>query len=192
MIWTGNGSGAAAFLPDGWLRDFLTFTWDNRSLEGTQKIADYVATSIARVNITNVRLTDDAHFLPTLFDAGPGVQGVEFGYTYETDIALGKGIAKVLPDASGAWKALTVSMIIVDLKGYEEPPGRQNFEAATNGRPWGDVEAERRARVETDPHVLISTSASDRAARARSHDARLGRQSAADSRGSRLLLASRA
>ena len=149
---------AAMFLQDGWLRDMLTFTWDNHSLEGPEKIARYLSEVLLKVDVSRFALCGDAYFRPASFDARPGLQGVEFGFTYETGIALGKGFAKILQDAEGTWRALSVSMIVMDLKGYEETPGRQNFERDMHGQAWGDAEAERKEKIQTDPRVIIRES----------------------------------
>lgn len=148
---------AATFLPNGWLRDVLTFTWDNRSLEGREKIAKYLSERLPGVAISEVKLNEDKHFLPVRFSAGPA-HGIEFGYTYETGIAHGMGLVRLVQDEQEQWGALIVSAIIVDLKGFEETPGRQNFEDSTKDLPWSEYQAGCRARVETDPHVLISAS----------------------------------
>lgn len=38
---------ANLFLPDGWLRDLLVFTWDIRSLAGREKISSYLAKTLS-------------------------------------------------------------------------------------------------------------------------------------------------
>ena len=152
---------AATFLPTGWLRDILTFTWDSRSLEGTEKIANYLSHTLPNVEISNLKLSDDPHFLPATFAAGPA-QGVEFGYTFETTIAWGRGFARLLPDESSQWKALTASTIMEDLKGHEEAPGRRNFEELTGNLSWSDYEAKRKSELEANPHVIISKSSTRR------------------------------
>lgn len=147
---------AATFLHNGWLRDVLAFTWGTRALEGQEKIAAYLAENLPTVNVSNVKLSDEAHFLPASFTLGP-VQGIEFGYIFETDIARGKGFARLLPDENGMYKALTASTIIMDLKGHEETSSRQNFEDQVGNSTWSEYEAARKAKIESNPHVLIST-----------------------------------
>ncbi|KAJ3557181.1 hypothetical protein NM688_g1608 [Phlebia brevispora] len=148
------GSVAALFLPDGWLKDILTFTWDNRSLEGREKIITYLSGTLPATLISDVKIKEDEHFSPVLVPLGPG-DGVEFGFTFETPIAHGQGMARLLPDEQEVWKALIVSTVIVDLKGHEESPGRYNFEDSIQDICWGPSEEKRRARIETEPHVII-------------------------------------
>ena len=155
---SGNASEVAAtFLPDGWLRDVLTFTWNRRSLEGTEKITAYLAPRLSEVLVSDVKLSDNVYFRPTPFRAGPA-HGIEFGYTFETKFAHGKGFARLLSDAAGQWKALTASTIVVDLRSHEEMPGRESFEEMLQNMSWSDWQVQRRARIEADPQVLISMS----------------------------------
>ena len=151
---------ADQFLPHGWLRDVLTFSWDMRSLEGPRRIAAYLSDSLLSTQVSNLQMCDDAHFRPTFFETG-STQGVQFGYTYETRFTLGKGFVQLLPESSDAgaeWKALTASMIIVDLKGHEENPGRYNYEDVVQGQTWDEYRAGLKERIETDPQVIVGQS----------------------------------
>ncbi|THG93708.1 hypothetical protein EW026_g7600 [Hermanssonia centrifuga] len=147
---------AATFLPDGWFRDVLTFTWDNHTLEGRDKIVSYVSKNISPAEISQVKLSDDSYFRPTYVPSSPGPdQGVETGFTFETSIAHGKGYARLVRNEHGEWKALLTSMMLVDIKGHEELPGRENFEDIAANRSWGEMEAERKGLIESDPYVII-------------------------------------
>lgn len=146
---------AETFEPHGWLRDVLTFTWDTHTLEGREKIIDYLSDNLASQKISDVRLSDDP-FLQPKFGAILGTtQGVEFGYTYQTAVALGEGYARLLEE-DGRWRGHTVSMIVMDLKGHEEPSGRYVFERISGKKTWGEYMATQKARWAADPHVVIS------------------------------------
>lgn len=144
------------FLPDGWLRDVLTFTWDTRTLEGRSNIVAYLRDKLLTANISNVVLCDDQYFRPAFAQSD---LVVEFGYTYETPIAFGKGFVQLRRDNNFAkeWKGYIVSMMLMDLKGHEEVSGRRNVEDVLRGRTWGEYQTEQRSRIESDPHVVIST-----------------------------------
>lgn len=147
---------ASTFLSNGWFRDVLTFVWDTRSLRGPGAIASYLSESnrLAAANVSNVVLEEDPYFLPHFVPGPSGSNGLELGFRYETHHAIGRAYAHLEQDGAGAWKALTLGMIIVDLKGHEEPDNvAENWE--TDGRAWVDIEEERRARIESNPHVLI-------------------------------------
>lgn len=145
---------AATFLPHGWLRDVLTFTWNTRSIKGPAEIASYLSASDALVNtgVAQVKLSKDPHLRPSFSSGSQG--GVEAGFDYETPHALGRGYFRLRKDASGAWKALTVCMMLWNLKGYEELVGpRVDWEAEDHA--WIEDEQNRQRMIETDPYVLI-------------------------------------
>lgn len=144
---------ARTFLADGWLRDSLTFTWDIRSLHGREKISSFLGDALPSTPVSNVRLSDDPYFRPT-FHEQPH-KTVEFGYTYETPLAWGRGYTRLVRTEYGRWEALTASTIVSDLKGHEEPPSGTDWEAMAKDRTWGDLQADLRAQSETAPHVLI-------------------------------------
>lgn len=148
---------ANVFLSDGWLRDILTFTWDNRSLEGRDKIIDYLADTLPDKHVSEIQLSEEEHFRPVFLPMG-SQQGLEFGYTFETSIAHGKGLVRLLQDDQQEWKALVVSTVISDLKGYEEVSGRLSFEDSLQEVSWGVAEEKRRAQIESNPYVLIGES----------------------------------
>ena len=141
------------FLPHGWLRDVLVFTWDTRSLEGTAKIASYLSLNLKSGYISDVKLYEDMHVQPAFFPAGPDT-GLEVPFDFETPVAFGKGFARLVRDVNGEWKALSVCVFVRDLKGHEEA----NYELGIYGNhtlAWEDVYAERRTKVEKEPEVLI-------------------------------------
>ncbi|OCH92900.1 FAD/NAD-P-binding domain-containing protein [Obba rivulosa] len=142
------------FLPHGWLRDLLTFTWDIRSLEGQAKIASYLDGTLSQTKLENVRL-DDSFPLPPAFFPTPQspIEGVEAAFVFETPIAFGKGYFRLLKDYNDSWKALTVFMMLSDLKGHEEVDCICETDASPI--PWSDIFAKRKAEIESNPHVLI-------------------------------------
>ncbi|GJE96957.1 NAD(P)/FAD-dependent oxidoreductase [Phanerochaete sordida] len=148
---------AGTFLAGGWLRDVLTFSWDTRSLRGRDAIARYLAADdrLSNTRLTNIVLETDPLFAPQLSLSPSGEQvGVEAGFTYETRHCVGRGYAHLRRDADGAWRAVTVGMLVLDLKAHPEP---QNVAAdwEASGKTWAELERERKAKVETNPQVLI-------------------------------------
>ena len=146
---------ASMFLPFGWLRDVLTFVWDNRSLNGPDQITSYLSEDdrLTRTQVTAITLDDDLNFQPATTTDPNGDPGIEFGFIFETPIAHGRGFARLRQDAQAQWKALTVFMMVSDLKGHEERKEQVDFE--TDGKTWSKVFHERKAQVEMDPYVLI-------------------------------------
>lgn len=149
---------AATFIPEGWLRDVLTFVWDTRSLHGREAIQRYLAESnhLSQARIADIALEKDPFYTPreSFTPTGDRV-GVETGFTYETRYAVCRGYAHLRQVEDGTWQAITVGMIVLDLKVHPEPVSVAiDWEAS--GRTWDELEAERKAKIESDPHVLIS------------------------------------
>lgn len=148
---------ANTFLPNGWLKDVLTFTWDTRAFRGRDAVARYLADSdrLSQAAVTNIVLETDPHFTPRF--SSDVKDEVEAGFRYETRCALGRGYVHLRQDEDGAWRAQTLGMIILDIKGHEEVENiAGDWEA--DGRTWGAQEAERKAKIEADPYVLIGMS----------------------------------
>ncbi|KAJ4485732.1 FAD/NAD-P-binding domain-containing protein [Lentinula aciculospora] len=143
---------ASAFLEDGWLRDILVFTWNNRSLFGTSNIVAYLEGTLKKDTLSDFKLNDEPHLAPIYSQSSP--KAVSSGFTFRTPIALGQGFVNFSQDETGTWKALTALMMIKDLIGHEESgPEEGVYEGHT--RSWVDVNEERRKAVEDNPHVLI-------------------------------------
>ena len=154
---TSNAAAVArTFLPDGWLRDSLTFTWNNRSLHGRAKITSYLGQTLSFNPISNVAFDKDSYFVPKYHAPQGGT--IEFGFRYETPIAWGRGHARLMRTATGRWEALTVGMVITDLKGHEEPADGIDWEVQAKGRSWGQLQAALRTKTEANPTVLIGGS----------------------------------
>ncbi|GJJ11777.1 hypothetical protein Clacol_006015 [Clathrus columnatus] len=155
---------AELFLPDGWLRDNLIFTWDYRSLEGHDAIKKFLShidetepnlTRLSKADISDVKLACLYGIIPALTPD----HLVEGTFTFETPIFLGKGYVLLSGQGEGEgegkdWKAFTLYVAAAELKGHEEdgtPIGYYDDHAKT----WQEVVVEERVKIEQDPHVII-------------------------------------
>ncbi len=150
---------AQLFVPDGWLRDFLVFTWDIRSLEGRAKIASYLANSLAAAQITDVRLNEIPNFAPraAVVPSLEDTPAVELAFTFECRHGHGRAHARLLCDVEGSYKALSLFTELSDLKGHEEL-GTLPLRDDVTGIPGRDMQQEWADwvhEVETKPYVLI-------------------------------------
>jgi hypothetical protein len=147
----------SCFLPDGWLRDVLTFSWGNRSLEGRDKISSYLRDTLSTAKVSDIKLDNRPGLCPEFGPVTPSAKGVSSGFTFTTALAIGRGYFRLLRDEAGEWKALYVFMWVSDLKGFEEKgPEAGIYEGHTLA--WEDVTMKRRKEVEENPHVLICAS----------------------------------
>ena len=137
------------FLPNGWLRDVLVFTWNTRSLEGRSKIAAYLKHTLPLLHLSNFKLDTEDGLKPE-----PSLEkGLATGFTFETLDRRGHGYAYLLPDGD-QWRALSVFMMVTDIKGHEE----KGHELGTyNGHTlsWEEVHGARREAIEKEPYVII-------------------------------------
>ena len=139
------------FLSHGWLRDILVFTWTHRSQCGHDAIFAYLENRLSQANIRNIKLDEDHGIIPNY---NPEQKIIEAALTFETPIAYGRGLVRLLKDKDGKWKAFTAFLTLDDIKGHEEKGPCSGY---YNGheRTWNEVFEEEKARIEKDPHVII-------------------------------------
>lgn len=153
---------AELFLPDGWLRDNLIFTWNHRSLDGRDAIKAFLShvdeqscpneTRLSKAKISNIQLKPLYNIVPQVTPH----QLIEGTFTFETPIFFGKGyvLLKAEFDEEKIWKAFSLYVAATDLKGHEEdgtPIGYYDNHAKT----WQQTLEEERRKVEEDPHVIV-------------------------------------
>lgn len=144
-----NAAAAAdLFAADGLWRDFVAFTWNLKTLEGPEQIADMLSAVLADVDPGAWALAEPAAGTPEL---------VEAWITFETGAARGWGHLR-LRDGK-AWTLLTTMQ---ELKGYEEPKGfrrpRGVEHTVSRGRKsWLEQKLEHQARLgrEEQPYCVI-------------------------------------
>ena len=106
----GDGEAAGAlFLDDSYWRDLVAFTWNLKTVEGPEGVADLVGETGARAGARGFRTSEPAA------EAG-GV--TEAWIAFETEVGRGSGLVR-LRDGK-AWTLLTV---LDELKGHEENKG---------------------------------------------------------------------
>ncbi|PIL37039.1 hypothetical protein GSI_00731 [Ganoderma sinense ZZ0214-1] len=148
------------FLLDGWLRDLLVFTWDNRSLEGREKIKAFLLPTLSDAQVSGFKLDESAYLAPRTSDI-PQIQAtdIEFAYNFECRRGPGRGYVRLLADADGEYRALAVLMMLYDLRGHEEISTLHlRDEADSAGHNTQKEFADWVKEVETNPYVLIGTS----------------------------------
>ncbi|KAJ7221633.1 FAD/NAD-P-binding domain-containing protein [Mycena pura] len=153
---SGNTDATASCIhPNGYLRDILVFTWNNRCLHGRGKITAYLIDTLDKASITDLKLESRLGLAPEygrLTDKLP-LRAVSAGFTFQCKIGPGRGYFTLVPADFGEWKALAVMMALADIRGYEEV---KPSESVWGGDLyWSDAISERRKFIEANPHVLI-------------------------------------
>jgi hypothetical protein len=115
----------------------LVFTWDNRTLEGIDKISNYLADTLPTRQISDFKLDTRPGLAAEHGSLSPWATGVSSGFTFATPLFTGIGYFRIqLVD--GQWKAFTVSMILDEVKGHEEK-GPEEGVYDNHTLSWSDV-----------------------------------------------------
>ncbi|THH07598.1 hypothetical protein EW145_g3271 [Phellinidium pouzarii] len=156
------------FLPDGWLRDSLVLSWDTRSLEGRDRIEEYLRARLplAHFDSETLKLDDAPGLASAVFSLSRDVHGIEAAFVFETPMLHGRGFMRLqleaetsdshsdFVDSDGRWKALSLYIATGDIKGHEEA----DHELGVYGGhtlSWDEVLTARRLDVESNPEVLV-------------------------------------
>lgn len=150
--------GASMLHADGYWRDLLTFGWDFRTLHGVQEVESWLRGAIGSNAACNFRLEGE----PWIGALGEHSKTLEFFFTFETDIALGRGFARLveawtLPEAA---KAITVLTTMKELKAFPPAVGRnrlrEDMRVSSRGlENWLDRRNATREFRDHDPEVVI-------------------------------------
>jgi hypothetical protein len=163
VLSSGNASGLANIIhTDSWWRDYLTLTWDFRTIRGAPKVVDFLSQNIQEAGITNVRLQKDEKFAPSFQTPLEGLEWVESMFHYETKVGRGKGFLRLAQGDDGSWKAHFISTSLQELKGHEELKGARRPHGGKNSLEGGIIKGnwqERRDRqkefLDNEPDVFI-------------------------------------
>ncbi|KAF1846462.1 FAD/NAD(P)-binding domain-containing protein [Cucurbitaria berberidis CBS 394.84] len=150
---------AGLFLKDkSYWRDHLALSWELRTTKGGDKIKTYLDSS--KVSLTKLEVDKSSVYRAPKFgpiDAWGDVKGISFFIKFETAIGRGEGVA-TLAEENGEWKLFTLSTVLEELKGYEEPVRHRRTRGVKHGgdpnrQNWKERrEAE---KEEVDPKVFI-------------------------------------
>ncbi|KAJ7617323.1 FAD/NAD(P)-binding domain-containing protein [Roridomyces roridus] len=156
---------ASQFLPTGWLRDLMCFSWDFKSLAGREQIVEFLSAEsqsggkprFQHAQLQNFEL--DKSILPAKFPVpgNPQIEGVSAAFTFAitSPPATGRGFVQLLQDGEGGqWKAFTVMTNIQDLNGHVHEEPKEGIEGYF-GTTWEEEHARKMAEIESDPTVLI-------------------------------------
>jgi putative flavoprotein involved in K+ transport len=130
-------------------RDLVAFTWNIKTVEGRDGIADMLTERLAHTDPTGFRTREPAT------DDGDGV--VSAFIEFET--AVGRGVGHVRLKNDQGWTLLTAMQ---ELKGHEERKGASRVLGAVHGsdpdtRSWGEKRRDEDAELgyTTQPYTLI-------------------------------------
>lgn len=138
----------ALFSPECYWRDLVAFTWNIKTMEGRDQIADMLTATLADTKPSNWRIKGE----PQNSDAT-----VEAQITFETGAAHGEGYLR-LRDG----KAWTLMTSVTGLKGFEEKKGKTRelgiqHGTVPNRQTWLDNRQSEQKKLgfEEQPYCLI-------------------------------------
>ena len=122
----------ALFTETGYWRDLIALTWNIKTMEGRDAIGDMAAATLPNTHARNFAIDGDVTEADGVTDAW---------LTFETDAARGIGHLRLSGD-----EAITLLTTAQELKGHEEPTGRNRDMGVVHGAIEGRRNyAERRA-----------------------------------------------
>ncbi|ANY24439.1 flavin-containing monooxygenase [Gordonia terrae] len=152
-----------AFLTDSYWRDLTAFTWNIKTVEGHEQIADMLSARLADTRPSNFTTTEPAT------DDGDGV--VSAFIAFETAVGRCEGHLRIRPadegrdggdEGAGADKAWTLLTTMQELKGHEESAGPSRPLGAVHGtdpdtRSWAEKKADEELALgrTAQPYVLV-------------------------------------
>ncbi|MDT5302207.1 MAG: putative flavoprotein involved in transport [Mycobacterium sp.] len=138
----------AKFAVDSFWRDLISFTWNIKTMEGSEGIADMLTERAAATDPSGFRTRET----PT-DDGGVVSAWIEF------ETAVGRGVGHLRLKDDEAWTLLTA---LQELKGHEEPKGASRVMGAVHGsdpdtRSWSEKRRDEEAALgyTTQPYTLV-------------------------------------
>jgi cation diffusion facilitator CzcD-associated flavoprotein CzcO len=143
---------------DGYWRDLLTFDWNFRNLHGVDNIRAWLAETFDLNAADNFRLESE----PIIGAIGEHDKTLEFFFTFNTDIAHGRGYARLveIPNSPGEMKAFTILTAMKELKKYPQATARNRSRddlrmTSRELENWRDRRIKARQFKDKDPEVVI-------------------------------------
>ncbi|KAF2642957.1 putative flavin-containing monooxygenase YUCCA3 [Massarina eburnea CBS 473.64] len=164
VLSSGDASGIANLVhPDSWWRDYLTLTWDLRTIRSGSKITEFLAQNIQATGLTNLRLEDEGKaYAPRFQYPLEGLEWCESMFHFETKSGRGKGFIRLAQGDDGAWKAHFISTSLQELKDHEEIAGHKRPHGGNNSLDggvikgnWQDRRDRKKEFLDEEPDVFI-------------------------------------
>ncbi|BBY84464.1 flavin-containing monooxygenase [Mycolicibacterium tokaiense] len=143
---------AAKFATDSFWRDLVAFTWNIKTVEGRDGVADLLTERLADTDPSGFRTREAP------VQEGSGEEAVTSAFI-EFETGVGRGIGHLRLKGDEAWTFLTA---LQELKGHEERKGPSRVMGAVHGsdpdpRSWAEKKAEEDASLgrTVQPYILV-------------------------------------
>lgn len=138
-------------LPNSFWRDFLSLTWDFRTLCGHENILRFLQDQLPLMSMKNIRLKEEYLNLQQPY---PDIVWINTLFNFETQVGLASGIVRLVPTQSGEWRAYVVFTNLEDLKGFPEQIGPLRNPLPNHGL-WQHTRQRVSEFKDEDPKVVI-------------------------------------
>ncbi len=149
---------AAGFLPEGYWRDLLAFTWDIQTTQRRPEIAAKLRQAHPDSGAWGFVLDGDP-IRGRIAIYGETVEGF---FNFETKVGIGRGYLRLIadPEVAGGHRAATIVTAMQELKAFPERSGRRRRRGNTGGyerglENWLDRRNVSRAYADRDPEVVV-------------------------------------
>jgi hypothetical protein len=145
------------FVTDALWRDILVLTWDFRTFSGLPAITEFLSDRSTSVHPTALKLRDDGSLC--LQFPFPDLAWILVMFDFEADTGIRLGIAHLVPNSNGEWKAYSMFTHLGDLGGFPERTGRLRNSDMNHGK-WEEAREMEEEFVDVDglqlePAVVI-------------------------------------
>ncbi|KAI0074817.1 FAD/NAD(P)-binding domain-containing protein [Panus rudis PR-1116 ss-1] len=144
------------FHPEVWWRDIFALTWDLRTFQGIPSIKTFLEDRLEVSKLGKIKFTE-----ATLDQPYPDLAWISVHFKFETDVAAGTGIVRLVPPSSPSsaedgtsWRAYVVSTNLEDLLDHPERIGPLRNPNPSHGK-WIEQRARELEFADGDPEVLI-------------------------------------
>ncbi|CAG8283277.1 unnamed protein product [Penicillium salamii] len=152
------GNIADIFVENAWIRDFLTISWDFRTIQGRENLSQYFMNNW-RDAFIHIRLQEEGTFQPSFKNPSPGLQWVESMISFETRYGRGKGMIRLVLDKEDnqQWKGYLINFTLQELKGQEEKIGLDRLHGYVDpaGGNWQQRREREREFLDMDPVAVV-------------------------------------
>lgn len=145
------------FRSDAWIRDFLSLSWDFRTIQGLHRISGYFQENLRQTGLRNIEPRETGAFAPAFRTVAPGVHWVDSMFDFENDVGRGKGVVRLVEEEDNVWKAYMINFTLQELKNVEEKAGinRPTGKVDPKGGNWKERRDREREFLDEDPAVLV-------------------------------------
>jgi cation diffusion facilitator CzcD-associated flavoprotein CzcO len=157
----GDAEGASKlFVPGGYWKDLLAFTWEHKLFSGRAEIAHALLMTLDQIKPRNIR---HAPARPAPVAARRSRENViEAYFDFDTEVGVGTAFVRLLlaKERSGEASAWILLTTLQELRGFEEKVGERrptgdDYAMNATGRSWLDDRERRKSFAGREPQVIV-------------------------------------